>query len=276
MRSHSTRPSMRRRMGGSAAGLLILVFAAGLPADADETTGGPVLVELFTSQGCSSCPPADRLLARLGEAHADQIVPLAFHIDSWNHLGWTDPFSSAAWTRRQERYVRALDATPYTPQAVVGGRAEVLGSDERAIRAAVARAAAAPKGELALALAPTASEIGVTVDVELPGSLRDRKLELMVAVFESGLVTPVERGENGGATLHDDYVVRRLERAGRLRPRDPAWTQHALSLKIAEDWKRSELGVVAFLQDAKSLEVHGVAARTLDSAAPSITTSPAR
>lgn len=264
MRSCGRRASIRGRMHGPFAALLVLALAtwprAGLPA---EGSGGPVLVELFTSQGCSSCPPADRLLARLGEEHGDEIVPLAFHIDGWNHLGWTDPFSRAAWTRRQAAYTRELAATPYTPQAVVAGGTEVLGSDERAIRAAVAAAAAEPRGEVTLALRPTESEVGVTVEVELPSSLRDRKLDLMVAVFESGLVTPVAQGENGGVTLHNDRVVRRLERAGRLRPGDPARSRHATSLKLEADWRPAGVGVAAFLQDPKTLRVHGVAARTL-------------
>lgn len=237
MRSSSFRTSRRRRMHAPFVGMLIFALAASLSVvAAAEEASGPVLVELFTSQGCASCPPADSLLARLGEEHGDEIVPLAFHIDGWDHLGWIDPFSSAAWTRRQAAYTRELEATPYTPQAVVGGGAEVLGSDERAIRAAVAAAAAEPQGELALTLTPTDSEVGVTVEVTLPSALRDHKLDLMVAVFESGLVTPVERGENGGATLHNDYVVRRLERAGRLRPGDPARSQHSVDLELDKDW----------------------------------------
>lgn len=277
MRLRETRASTRRRMHAPLVGLLIFALAAGLPVvAAAEETDGPVLVELFTSQGCSSCPPADRLLARLGEEQGDEIVPLAFHIDGWNYLGWTDPFSKAKWTRRQAAYTRELAATSYTPQAVVGGSVEVLGSDERAIRAAVAAAAAEPQGELALALTPADSEVGVTVEVTLPSALRDRKLNLMVAVFESGLVTPVERGENDGATLRNDYVVRRLERAGRLRPGDPERSQHSVDLKLAEDWRPAELGVAAFLQDPRSLRVHGAAARTFAAATTSAAASPAR
>lgn len=253
-----------QRLGARFVGMAVLGLLAmpGATVSA-EAEGGPVLVELFTSQGCSSCPAADRLLAQLGEMSGGEVVPLAFHIDAWNHLGWTDPFSSAEWTRRQADYASELGAQRYTPQAVVAGRTEVLGSDEQSIRAAVATAAAEPHGALALTLTPTASKIDVTVDVELPDSLRDRKLDLMVAVFESGLVTPVEQGENGGRTLHNEYVVRRLERAGRVRPRDPEQTRHSASLKIADDWQRSELGVAAFLQDARSLAIHGAAVQNL-------------
>lgn len=277
MRSRTFRTSRRRRMHAPFVGMLIFALAAGLSVvAAAEQVSGPVLVELFTSQGCASCPPADSLLAQLGEEHGDEIVPLAFHIDGWNHLGWTDPFSSAAWTRRQAAYTRELEATPYTPQAVVGGGAEVLGSDERAIRAAVAAAADEPQGELSLSLVPAESEVGVTVEVALPSALRDRKLNLMVAVFESGLVTPVERGENGGATLHNDYVVRRLERAGRLRPGDPARSRHSVDLELDKDWRPAELGIAAFLQDPRSLRVHGAAARTFATATSTAAASTAR
>src|ERR1700681_1033381 len=97
---------------------------------------GPVVVELFTSQGCSSCPPADRLLSRLqGDSRtAGTVIPLAFHVDYWNRLGWSDPFSSAAWSERQMTYAKALHSNRiYTPQLVVGGRAECVGSEERQV-----------------------------------------------------------------------------------------------------------------------------------------------
>jgi hypothetical protein len=254
----------------------VWILLAGSQTVAGAASEAPVVVELFTSQGCSSCPPADRLLANLGAASGGEIVPLAFHIDSWNYLGWTDPFSQAAWTRRQVAYARALSADPYTPQAVIAGCVEILGSDEAAMRSAIAAAAIEPAARISLTAVPVANEIRVTVDVNLPESLRDREpsacarlpegntrrsrvLELMLAVFENGLVTPVERGENGGHTLRNDYVVRRLERIGRLRPGDPAHTQHSASVKLGEDWTPSRLGVAVLVQNPKSLEILGAA-----------------
>src|SRR5262245_58242267 len=94
----------------------------------------PVVLELFTSQGCSSCPPADELLPEL--AAAPGVIALAFHVDVWDDLGWKNPFSSPQWTARQESYVEKLGGGPYTPQLVVNGRAHVVGSDRRRAKAA--------------------------------------------------------------------------------------------------------------------------------------------
>jgi hypothetical protein len=233
--------------------------SAPAPTTAAAPAARPVVLELFTSQGCSSCPPADRLLARLGEQSGGAIIPLAFHVDSWNYLGWRDPFSRREWSLRHEAYTRALGELPYTPQAVVAGRASVRGADEKAIRLAVLEAAAKPAADLALALAPTATEIGVTTVVELPSPLAERKLDLLLALFETGLETPVERGENGGRTLRNDYVVRRLERAARLKAGAPSRSEHRATLKLDPDWEPARLGVAALLQDPASFEIHGAA-----------------
>ena len=106
-----------------------------------------MVIELFTSQGCSSCPPADRLLSRLAEepAYRGKVVPLAFHVDYWNYIGWTDPFSSPRWSERQRDYGRSLGlGTVYTPQLVIDGRSECVGSQEGDVRREIARALAAP------------------------------------------------------------------------------------------------------------------------------------
>jgi hypothetical protein len=228
-----------------------------------------VLVELFTSQGCSSCPPADRLLAALGGEDAGRVVPLAFHVDFWNSQGWTDPFSSRDWTFRQVAYERALKLNqPYTPQAVVDGTTEVLGSDGDALRAAIRSAAERPGARLALAVAPSPSKVEVAVDVTRPEALREEKLDLYVAVFETGLSTPVGKGENGGHTLRNDYVVRALDRAGRLSRKDASPSHHTASFRLSKDWNPAHLGVGAFLQDPSTLAVRGSAALPLTPNAP--------
>ncbi|HET9768631.1 MAG TPA: DUF1223 domain-containing protein, partial [Thermoanaerobaculia bacterium] len=122
--------------------------AAAPPAAAAGAPARPVLVELFTSQGCSSCPPADRLVAELAAQPPGEraVVPLAFHVDYWNYIGWQDPFSAAEWTARQRRYGAALGGGRiYTPELVVGGTADCVGTDASRLRRLAAAAAAEPE-----------------------------------------------------------------------------------------------------------------------------------
>ncbi len=264
--------SLPRASAAAAALLLVAVrliaaqpTSPATPAVSGKPPTHPVLVELFTSQGCSTCPPADRLLARLGSAADGQVVALAFHVDSWNHAGWTDPFSNAAWTRRHSAYARALRTEgAYTPEAVVDGSVATVGSEEAAMRAAIAAAAARPAGELTLELEPGARSVAVRIAVELPPALGDRRLDLMLAVYETGLETPVRRGENGGRKLRDDYVVRSLLRAGRVSGGESAPARFEMTLTLGDGWVRSHLGVAAFLQDPRTLAIHGARARRLD------------
>lgn len=241
--------------------LLAFVPRALVAASPAGAEAGPVVVELFTSQGCSSCPPADRLLTALARESDGRMIPLAYHVDSWNHAGWTDPFSSAEWTRRHAFYARTLRAEgAYTPQAVVNGAVELLGSDRESLAAAVATAARRPSGRLVLEIDPPAGKakaLSLAVRVELPPELRDRRHDLMVALVETGLVTPVKRGENGGRTLENDNVVRTLKRATRLEPGAAGDGRYTAELRLVSGWDRSRLAVVAFLQDPKTLEIRG-------------------
>jgi len=189
-----------------------------------------VLVELFTSEGCSSCPPADAVLARL---HREQPVPgvqlivLSEHVDYWNSLGWKDPFSAALFSDRQGQYSGHI----YTPQAVVDGRADVLGSDERAIVRAVAAAGREPHGTLRLTATPSGVRIAVT------GLSGHSDAEVMVAVVEDGLVSRVERGENAGRTLAHTAVVRALQRGGTIPAAADRWTNE-VPVSLDGSWRR--------------------------------------
>jgi len=239
------------------------------PAPSTQSRSGHVvLVELFTSQGCSTCPPADRLLSTIAEESAGRVVALSFHVDFWNSTGWTDPFSKKEWTQRQVAYGRTFGLNQiYTPQAVVDGGTEVVGSNADRLRVAINAAAARPGGEISLHLEPSGSRVKVGVEVTLPETLRNQSLDLLLAVFETGLITSVGRGENSGRTLRNDYVVRRLERGDRLSSNGPAQTRHTASLRLSKDWDPSRLGVAAFLQDPKSFEIRGAAARAVASRA---------
>ncbi|HUF18267.1 MAG TPA: DUF1223 domain-containing protein, partial [Thermoanaerobaculia bacterium] len=118
--------------------------AAPKPAEKNQqaSQAGTVVLELFTSQGCSSCPPADRLLTALGTERfaGGTVIPLAWHVDYWNRLGWSDPFSSAQWSARQREYARVMRSSQvYTPQLILNGRSQLVGSSERAVRTEIAR-----------------------------------------------------------------------------------------------------------------------------------------
>lgn len=210
--------------------------ADGEPPKATATEG-PLVLELFTSQGCSSCPPADQLLSKLASTGslADRAVaPLSFHVDYWNDFGWTDPYSLPAWTERQRRYSHAIgDNRVYTPELVVGGASGVIGSNLAAVTQAVQHA------ERPALLAATAawSKDTVTVTATAPGDA-----DVWVAVWEDSTSTKVTRGENSGETLGSDRVVRRLERV--------AAAGHQASAAVRIDPKWRAVGAVAFAQRA--------------------------
>ncbi len=231
---------------------------------------GPVVVELFTSQGCSSCPPADRLLGRLavgdGPAAGVEVIPLAFHVDYWNYIGWTDPFSDPAWSRRQRRYAEAMrSGRVYTPQLVVDGGAHCVGSDVERVGEEIARAAASvPAGEVELAVGD--GDDGRLV-LDVTARVREGaagEWRAMVAVFENDLTTPVPRGENAGRSLENGRVVRRLVEAFALPAVAGSSRSERLEVEVEEGWDRRNLGVAVFLQDPETLRIHGAAVRHLD------------
>ncbi len=235
--------------------------------------GAPVLVELFTSQGCSSCPPADRLLSRLGssdEFGEAVVIPLSYHVDYWNYIGWTDPFSSSEWSLRQSSYADSFDSRRvYTPQLVINGRRDCVGSDEKRVREEIARAAGeSTAGRLQLELNAGDDprvlhlDIDAMIDAIAKETAGDR-WSVMVAVFENGLETPVSRGENSGRKLRNSHVVRSLQQAFTLPARPGAKHSGQVHIELAEDWDREHLGVAVFLQDPVSRHIHGAAMRRL-------------
>jgi hypothetical protein len=171
------------------------------------TGGAPVVIELFTSQGCSSCPPADQLVAdlsRAGQSRGRAVVPLAFHVDYWNNLGWNDPFSSPAWTARQQDYARALnDRSVYTPELVVAGGAGMVGSQSGRVADAIAHAPLQRELQATATWSPTALSIDAPAIADA---------QLFVAVWEDAPKTSVPSGENAGSSLVSDRVVRALAR----------------------------------------------------------------
>jgi hypothetical protein len=222
----------------------------------------PVLVELFTSEGCSSCPPADTLLTRLAAQKTignAEIVTLAFHVDYWDRLGWKDRFSSAAFTERQNRYAAAWNTDRvYTPQAVVDGRIEFVGTDLNRVLEALAASVARPHARVALALAvgdDPASRRVVRVGVEPPPGATFTA-DVLLAVAEDGLSTDVAAGENARKRLQHTGVVRSLTRIGRVA-RGAAVHLESVKVPIDAAWASGALRVVVLVQDEKTREIHG-------------------
>jgi hypothetical protein len=216
-----------------------------------------VLVELFTAEGCSSCPPADKLLEAMiatQPAPGVEIVGLGEHVDYWNALGWRDRFSSAALTARQRAYGDALGtANIYTPQMIVDGVAAFVGSDVAAARQAIEEAARSPHGRLRLELAAAgAREIEVTATIDSLPATPDGGADIAVAVVEDGLRSDVKRGENAGKVLTHAAVVRSMTTIGQAHA---AESSAKTRIKVADDWKRDRLKVVAFVQERRSRRV---------------------
>jgi hypothetical protein len=225
--------------------MLLLLSAAAcvlLFCSAVEPTRVPVLIELFTSEGCSSCPPADRLLQQLDQ----QAIVLGEHVDYWDRQGWKDPFSSHSFTERQETYTRLfhLDST-YTPEMVVDGATEFVGSD--AVRAAQEIAKAARRQKVVVRLSQTSHGVHIEIDDTIGSG------GVMLAVADPSAESQVTAGENKGRSLRHVAVVRSISKIGWVKRGgtfrgDAALTPGAASRRI-----------IVFVQESGQGRVDGVA-----------------
>jgi hypothetical protein len=217
-------------------------------ARADEpprAAGGVAVVELFTSEGCSSCPPADAVLAELAGAEARGVYALAFHVDYWDGLGWPDRFASPQSTARQREYAQSFGAEgTYTPQMIVGGTDEFTGSNRERADSAVARALARPAvAQLAVAPHRTGSD-GIAVDFSAPGVPAGSRLT--VAIVQRSAMTNVRAGENGGRTLRHANVVRAFVVLPLTTPRG------STTVAVRPSLAREDGEVIAYVQRASA------------------------
>jgi hypothetical protein len=222
----------------------------------------PVLVELYTSEGCSSCPPADTLLSSLVRDQpiaGVEVIPIGLHVDYFNDLGWKDAFSSAAFTARQRSYSTVFgDENMYTPQMVVDGEVGIPGIETDTIRQAIGQAADKPH----LALRVSARESGgkAQLTIDCPAAPPDtEKIQVMAAITEDGLSSVVTRGENHGRTLHHVAVARRVQSLTVLGARSAIQTSQ---MSIEKGWGK-ELKAVVWLQGTKSRQVYGAASAAI-------------
>src|SRR5204863_3617280 len=204
--------------------LVLVRSQAKASSGTSETARTPVVVELFTSEGCSSCPPADALLARLDGAQLNgnvQLIALEEHVDYWNDLGWTDPFSSRDWALRQYLYSGALGSgSPYTPEMVVDGTVEFVGSRTEKARQAILEAAGRTKIPVTLEQGSANKTGAVSFSVKVgkrEGAAKRDAAEVWLAITETGLHSAVKRGENAGEDLQHAAVVRSMTKIGEAK-----------------------------------------------------------
>jgi hypothetical protein len=262
----------RIRIAGVTAISFLILFAAlaatSRPAAKPVRAPGvprTVVLELFTSQGCSSCPPADGILSKLGKETypGASIIPLAWHVDYWNYLGWSDPFSSAAASERQGAYARALGSGRiYTPQIVLNGTSQMVGSAESAIRDEIARQLAQPeRGSVMIdPIQRTGGTLKIGVHARLAGTAEGSDARVIAALFENGASTMVVRGENSGHRLPNDYIVRWSAPLGAVSRARPA-LDTSVDIPIRPEWNLSNLGVVVLIQDGRSMAIYHGASR---------------
>lgn len=215
----------------------------------------PVLVELFTSEGCENCPAADRTLKFLEDqqiVHGADVIGLAFHVDYWDRLGWKDRFSSSEYTRRQEAYARhfGIDST-FTPQMVVDGGFQFIGSDMDKAMRSITRSATSQKGSVSAVL----SDGKFRIDIK--GLGEHAKATVFLAVAEDNLSTSVRGGENIGRNLQHSAVVRELMTIGRI---DKAQAEFSAEIepRVVADWNASNIKYVVFVQENDSRRILAV------------------
>jgi hypothetical protein len=235
-----------------------LRFVEAKPSGPKPTGPRPaVVVELFTSEGCSSCPPADRLLSWLGQNQplpGVEIIPLSEHVDYWNHLGWVDPYSSSDFTQRQRDYSDSLRTSVYTPQMVVDGTVEFVGADSEKAMQAILNESHAPQAVVRIQPAELDHSTGhgkISFSVEVSQiPIQDPKKKSLVffVVTENNLHSSVVGGENSGRTLAHTAVVRELKQIGKLETRPGASFRAQRQVEISKDWKREDLRAVVFVQ----------------------------
>ncbi len=254
-------PSLKSLVWLSCFALAAASAATGAVAsDSPQPASPAVLVELFTSEGCSSCPPADRLLAELDRKQpvpGTTIVVLSEHVDYWNQLGWRDPFSSHQWSERQEEYGRqfGLDSI-YTPQIVVDGNIQASGNDSHAVLAAIGHSAKTPHIELSISsLERSSAGVHVTFNA---GPARGATLYAVIA--DDTDRSSVERGENAGRTLDHVAVARSLVKVAELQSDVLVKTT---SIDLPPGVANQHLRIILFARDGKNGHIVGVAAREL-------------
>lgn len=249
--------------------LLATVFAGWASVSASDVPAGaaaptPVLVELFTSEGCSSCPPADALLQQLDQTQplaGAQLIVLSEHVDYWNHIGWADPYSSPFFTSRQNAYSDHFGlSSVYTPEMVVDGNTAFLGSNSQLAGQAFQKALAQQK--VAVRISGISLDASKTLQAHietdaLPETLKVRKADVYLAAALNHAESQVLGGENGGRHLSHVSVVESLTKIGSIEPGKPF--SRDVRVKLDSKTDPANLRIIAFIQQSGQKQVLGAA-----------------
>lgn len=226
-----------------------------IPKSENQNQKSFVLVELFTSEGCSSCPPADKNLAFIEQEQPymqAEVVTLAFHVDYWDYIGWKDEFASPLFTKRQEIYSQKLklDST-YTPQMIVDGKTQFVGSD--AGKAANAIVLAAKEQKAKVEIFPGKDKLKINIS-DVP---KHENATVYLAISENNLASNVKRGENSGRKLEHSSVVRELKALGSISAEQNSFENESV-IQLNKEWKKENVKFVVFVQENESRKIIGV------------------
>ena len=231
--------------------LILLSFTLKQNPQESPSINSPfVVVELFTSQGCSSCPPADRILTKLANSSDQNILPLSYHVDYWNYLGWNDPYSQKKFSLRQRQYARQLQNGTYTPQMVFNGKEECIGSRNNEVKYNITQALK-EKPLLSISAKSSLNPANNTLDVTYQLSQPYDYIWVQVALVESEITTHVKRGENRGRRLTHNNVVRSFTTTF------PEGQKGNVKLNIPDQMSLENSSVILFVQNSKNMAIIG-------------------
>jgi hypothetical protein len=221
-----------------------------------KPASGFAVVELFTSEGCSSCPPADEVVIKLAKVFPKNVYFLGYHVDYWNYIGWKDEFSNADFTKRQNRYAEVLGLSSiYTPQVVVNGQKEFVGSRESQLRTTIEEEMKGPVSSVIELTAKTAGAGNITASYKITNS---GKLLLNIALVQLKATSNVKRGENSGHQLNHINVVRDLKTISIDKDANAS-----VDFKIPTGISSKDVKIIAFIQDNNSLKITGATEATI-------------
>ena len=221
-----------------------------------KPANGFAVVELFTSEGCSSCPPADEAMIKLAKEFPDHVYFLGYHVDYWNYIGWKDEFSNADFTKRQNKYAEVLGLSSiYTPQVVVNGQKEFVGSRESQLRTTIEEELKDPVSSVIELTAKSNGENNITASYKITNA---GKLLLNIALVQLKATSNVKRGENSGHQLNHINVVRDLKTISIDKDANAS-----VDFKIPQVLLSKDLKIIAFIQDKNSLKITGATEATI-------------